>query len=1283
MSTGRRMRALLAVLCCVVVAGQAWSAQEPPVLEGLPSGPEGLIDRCRFDPSLSNYARHSEVLTGGMQIMLLGENVPIGPRPHVDWARPYYRGKVKVLAFVTATNYSDIAALYRCLDCDLSVVQMPPGRWFEKIRDQMYEGFSARVAREALSKPVDVIFLCSGPWSGPQHLPEDITEMILEKVRSGTGLVINGCHEPGGGHPGAFWPAKTPYAEICLTTQAAGPVRLNPLGFTVVRKGIVDGIPFALLPPVFALPLKVEPGGTMVLNGGKTPPRYRYTGKPEPLPDILEEGTDTPLVVVGEYGKGKVVSTGWACNTGFPVVDANDRRHGIDRYEEYFAGMIAKLVLWAAGKESDVAVEIRGPANATPDRTDVELALENNSKSRLDLGLEARLHDMHFREVWRGEERVSLNAGAKGAVAFRVSSVPSGRYAFDVIARTADGASANWASTELVITAPEKLEVATDKESYKRGETAKITGKAAGLGGGEYAVDVRITDSLGRLVAEQRAALAADGTFQLSHRLKDAMVSIHHVEAVLRKGDKPRAKAEAYFYCPKIGWDDFHNIVWGWEQHIPTLRDWAGVDTYLVGGWPGHEYLARSASANGLGILWTNVAPQNPEQTQKEPEKAETAYDEQVERVAGWVNRYGAIGLCFQDERHSFKDPEPNEECLRRFRKWLKGQYGTLDRLNASWETAYKSWDEVKPLHTEDFKPDRMNLAPWLDFRLFVSKLTIDIDARHSRTLRKATDPNLYIGIEGIFGLGGHMVPYSGFDYAEHARRCFTMIMPYDDEKNSVTNLARSFCPGPLSAWDGYSAPKWRYYSKPWWGALHGYWAMSWFCSRTFATSTGCLFPQALWVEEATRKLRRGAGKLLMTSKMEEPPIVFLYSQPSIYAAWIAGRWVNPRDTHMMNRPSTQRGRENLQRLVNEFCLQYSYVDETAIQEGALKGKKLLVLPDSMCMSKKTAEAIEQFVRDGGVVLADLCPALWDEHGHPVKPGYLDELFGVTRDKFEYGTRPWDYLIGTFEDDPEFHANNEWFIGEYYEKSLKVAGGKALGKHIFLERDVPAFVINRTGKGATVLMNFLETHYSRYPEGRQRVFMRALLDLAKIERPMQVVSETGAQLYQYDLTRFTDGENLYVGVYRMTISSALNPDEVIVRLPKSGHLYEVKSEKYLGKGKEARVNLPAAGSALIAILPYKIEGVSVKASSARAGEQVRIAASVKASARPGRHVLHLEIYDPEGNLYRAYTSNAVAQNGKWEGYIPTALNDLPGRWKVKVKEVVSGLSAQTEFRLGK
>jgi len=102
---------------------------------------------------------------------------------------------------------------------------------------------------------------------------------------------------------------------------------------------------------------------------------------------------------------------------------------------------------------------------------------------------------------------------------------------------------------------------------------------------------------------------------------------------------------------------------------------------------------------------------------------------------------------------------------------------------------------------------------------------------------------------------------------------------------------------------------------------------------------------------------------------------------------------------------------------------------------------------------------------------------------------------------------------------------------------------------------------------------------------------------------------------------------------------------------------------------------------LIAILPYKIEGIAATASSARRGELVSLSANIKASGKLGRHIFHIEVTDPKGNLVRYYTRNVVAPNGRWEGTLPTALNAPTGTWRVKIREVVSDLETTARFTL--
>ncbi|MFN7994122.1 MAG: beta-galactosidase [Bryobacteraceae bacterium] len=57
-------------------------------------------------------------------------------------------------------------------------------------------------------------------------------------------------------------------------------------------------------------------------------------------------------------------------------------------------------------------------------------------------------------------------------------------------------------------------------------------------------------------------------------------------------------------------------------------------------------------------------------------------------------------------------------------------------------------------------------------------------------------------------------------------------------------------------------------------------------------------------------------------------------------------------------------------------------------------------------------------------------------------------------------------------------------------------------------------------------------------------------------------------------------------------------------------------------------------------------------------------------------VVHVEVFDPTGNLSRHYSGNITLRDGQAGYQIPFALSDPAGAWRVRVRDVISGLTAQ-------
>jgi hypothetical protein len=61
-------------------------------------------------------------------------------------------------------------------------------------------------------------------------------------------------------------------------------------------------------------------------------------------------------------------------------------------------------------------------------------------------------------------------------------------------------------------------------------------------------------------------------------------------------------------------------------------------------------------------------------------------------------------------------------------------------------------------------------------------------------------------------------------------------------------------------------------------------------------------------------------------------------------------------------------------------------------------------------------------------------------------------------------------------------------------------------------------------------------------------------------------------------------------------------------------------------------------------------------------------------------VVRLEVFDPAGRLARHYSGNMTVRDGKASFQVPFALSDASGAWRVRARDVVSGLTAEVTVK---
>ena len=167
---------------------------------------------------------------------------------------------------------------------------------------------------------------------------------------------------------------------------------------------------------------------------------------------------------------------------------------------------------------------------------------------------------------------------------------------------------------------------------------------------------------------------------------------------------------------------------------------------------------------------------------------------------------------------------------------------------------------------------------------------------------------------------------------------------------------------------------------------------------------------------------------------------------------------------------------------------------------------------------------------------------------------------------------------------------------------------------------------------------------------------------------------------------YRDGAAQYAGI----LFDYGLPDRFLVErrltlaFDKKAHLYEVRSKRYVGHTRSARLTMKPGDARLYAAMPYRIESISAAPpETTAAGRRVAVKVSLSKDGQGPfcRHVARVDVFSPSGKHMRRYSGNAELADGAGAWSFRTALNDQTGRWKVRVSEVVSGVVSERVFEV--
>jgi hypothetical protein len=398
---------------------------------------------------------------------------------------------------------------------------------------------------------------------------------------------------------------------------------------------------------------------------------------------------------------------------------------------------------------------------------------------------------------------------------------------------------------------------------------------------------------------------------------------------------------------------------------------------------------------------------------------------------------------------------------------------------------------------------------------------------------------------------------------------------------------------------------------------------------------------------------------------------------------------------------------------------------------------KVLILPKVVCLSTLEAAYIREFAQAGGVVVADGECGTFDalgkrrgpatDAGKPV--GALDEDFGIGRHdlvSFEVNGQftgepraahftlrgKGDTAIGP--DSPELrviepgvvplgavaHASTAGGIKAIFSQSARGTGDKP-GRFFYLNmslQDYPQLRAERTSPNFEFHGTLAADYVVQFgePTGGEAIRLTIADILAEVagENVLSVRWENGTAARGIKSVRYDLGNNAAFYALlpladfdgdenRVTELNAPLPDTLNATVANGSehYWYDMRRGEALGKSVGVKVKLDATQPTLLAALPYAVERLSLKTRRLEPGNVFKLNIDVVShTGQPGRHVFHLDLLDPAGNLMKHYAANVVAENGGATYEVALGINDPAGIYHVNVIDVLTGKHTEGDLK---
>ncbi len=937
--------------------------------------------------------------------------------------------------------------------------------------------------------------------------------------------------------------------------------------------------------------------------------------------------------------------------------------------DDYWHERLGRAVLWAAGHEPPMQLQLT-ISKPKFDRSEQgqRLTIQVSGKPKGDRP------QLHVRLRRPADEPIDWPAtpvdSAKPST-IDIPALPAGDFHAEASVVSSAGVE-GWATIPFQVTSAHHIgDLKLSQDWGEIGDHLAGAVTLAGQPGADEIVRVRLLDRRRRELVRSDAKAAVHREFDFT--IASWMPMLLTVEAQILNGSREVARASQYFRVTKRHRGQFNFVMW--DVPTGTLAPYAeeslakhSVTIHLAQPPQPPAYLAAFDCAY---VPYTTriLNPLTPEGIMKpfcwnDPD----AVAKHVAKLADAyqpARQHGVFVYSLGDENHT-SGCCLSPHCARAYRDYLREVYGSLDALNQSWGTKFAQWDEVGLSRPDDnFEESSLaqgNYPRWFDRRAFRSYNYVKYCQKY-QTAYDAIDPKAKTGFEGA----GR---FAGGDDLDLIIRSLGFWSPYPGTADEV---ARSLAPRqmPRANWMGYTKDADSLLAKYWRMVTRGMDAVWWWRWDCIGRFHGWLapdlrpYPAVKEILADTQIVRDGLGDLLLKSQMRDDGIAILFSYPSVFAHGLAEG-----ETFGKYEAAHTRIHENLR----DLGFQFSYVSDRQLRLGEFDPTRyrILILPRTDALGDREADVIRRFVDNGGTLLADVRPGLYDDHCKPRQQGILDDLFGIKREG-----RP-KSVAGhlTTNDRSPLPLDLQ---GIAVDPAVKVVDPSAMT--LATVDGSPAIIVRPCGKGRAVLLNFSANTFPSLanpgtPEAAADA-VRRLLAESGVAPFQTVTTEVDKRFRDLEITRWQNGNIDIISL----VGHGHDPAQATVHLAGGPrYVYDLRNRKPIGQTATFSTTVLPNRASFFVLAPKPAPSARLDLNQPAVTRGTVVTATLSVPDPVGLHAFRIRARVGDKPL-DWLDQNLIVGQQPIQFDIPVAYNDPPGDYRIEAVDLFTNEPAVATMKV--